>query len=290
MKAHVSLTVIVILLCLPVLAQPVKTAAAPPGGVIEPPSDFPWSKSDANAKKKYSYVHIREADVAWAKRVWRTIDLREKMNQPLYYPLVPTEQRSSLWDVIKSGMSAGNLTVYDNPLFDDEFRTPLEKEQAMAKIVRIDSFPSMDMNGNPVMIVDTIELMSEDIKQYWIKEDWFFDKQRGVMDVRIIGICPLKENKDAAGNVRGYQPLFWIYFPELRHHIANAEAYVRSNNSDRMTYDEIFSKRFFGSYVHKESNIYNRSIAEYKAGLDALLEAERVKDDTFVMEHDMWHF
>lgn len=290
MKARTSLAAIAIMLCLPVFAQPSRTSASSPAGVIDPPSDFPWSKSDAGTRKKYSYVPVREADVAWSKRVWRTIDLREKMNHPLYYPLIPAEQRKSLWDVIRSGMSEGNLTVYDNPLFDDEFRSPLEKEQAMAKITWIDSIPSVDMNGNYMVIVDTVELASEDIKQYWIKEDWFFDRQRGIMDVRIIGICPLKENKDAAGNVRGYQPLFWIYFPELRYHIANAETYVRSNNSDRMTYDEIFSKRFFGSYIHKESNVYNRSIAEYKTGLDALLEAERIKEDTFAMEHDMWHF
>jgi gliding motility associated protien GldN len=285
MKALLILAAIAILPCLPASAQPAKT-----GGVIDPPSDFPWSKADSRSKSRYSYVHVREADVAWSKRVWRTIDLREKMNQPLYYPLTPTEQRRSLWDVIKDGMASGNLTIYDNPLFDDEFRIPLREEAAMAKIVKIDSFPSIDINGNPITIVDTVELMSEDIKQYWVKEDWFFDKQRGVMDARIIGICPIKESKDASGNVRGYQPLFWIYFPELRYHIANAETYTRSNNAERMTYDEIFSKRFFGSYIHKESNVYNRSIAEYKTGLDALLEAERVKEGTFMMEHDMWHF
>ena len=285
MKAHTVLTAIALVSCLSALAQPPKT-----GGVIDPPSAFPWSKADANAKTKFKYVPIREADVMWSKRVWRTIDLREKMNQPLYYPLTPTEQRRSLWDVIKDGINSGNLTVYDNPVIDDEFRTPLRDEQAMAKITNIVTFPSVDLNGDPIQITDTLELVSEDIKQYWVKEDWFFDKQRGVMDVRIIGICPLKESKDDQGNVRGYQALFWIYFPELRHHIANAETYVRSNNADRMTYDELFAKRFFGSFVHKESNVYDRSIAEYKKGLDALLEADRVKDETSLMEHDMWHF
>ena len=33
------------------------------------------------------YAYLREADVMWSKRIWRIIDLNEKMNLPLKYPL-----------------------------------------------------------------------------------------------------------------------------------------------------------------------------------------------------------
>lgn len=254
-------------------------------------SDFPWPKDDAHTRKKYTYTPIREADAMWAKRVWRVIDLREKMNQPLYFPLVPTNDRMSLFDVIKKGVKDGKLTIYDNAFLDDEFKVPLYKEEAWSKFMRIDTLQYEQLDGTWATRIDTIYLMSENIKQYWIKEDWFFDKQRGVMDVRIIGICPLKENIDPSTlQVRGYQPLFWIYFPELRGMLANHETLVRQNNADRMSYDEIFSTRFFSSMIRKESNVYERSIAEYKTGLDAVLEAENIKDNIFTMEHDMWHF
>jgi gliding motility associated protien GldN len=110
------------------------------------------------------------------------------------------------------------------------------------------------------------------------------------MEVRIIGICPLKESVSESGEVRGYQPLFWVYFPEARPVLARSEAFIRNNNSQRPTFDELFAKRFFNSYIHKESNVYDRSINEYKTGLDALLEAERVKEELFFFEHDMWHY
>lgn len=266
------------------------TAHAQPT-VIDAPQDYPWKKDDAKAKQKYVYNPVREADVMWSKRVWRVIDLREKMNQPLYYPLVQTNDMKSLFDVIKNGIISGNLTVYDNPILDDEFRVPLYKEQAMAKLISIDSIDVHMLDETIVRKADTIEVMPENIKQYWIKEDWYIDKQRGTMEVRIIGICPLKENVDpATGEVRGYQPLFWVYFPEIRSLIVKQDVLVRNNNSDRMTYDEIFSKRFFSSYIRKESNVYDRSIAEYKNGLDALLEAENIKENTFEVEHDIWHF
>ena len=48
-----------------------------------------------------------------------------------------------------------------------------------------------DAEGND-LTNDTIEFYeNRDIIQYEIKEDWFFDKQRSVLDVRIIGISPI---------------------------------------------------------------------------------------------------
>ena len=63
-------------------------------------------------KRVIGYTHLREADVLWSKRVWRTIDLREKQNHPLYFPEIPISDRMSLWDVIKYGvLEEGSLTV-----------------------------------------------------------------------------------------------------------------------------------------------------------------------------------
>lgn len=247
-----------------------------------------------NRRKPVPYTFFREADAMWMKRVWRTVDLREKMNFPLYYPEVKTDERISLFDLIKEGLLASppRITAFANPALDDQFLIPMTPGEIETMFTQKELVFVDDPNNPGTFIPDTIRRTMEptDIRQYWIKEDWFLDKQRSVLDVRILGLCPLKEKVSEGGEVLGYTPLFWIYFPEFRPLMARTNAFNPKNNAQPLSYDDIFLKRIFQSYIHKESNAYDRSINAYITGLDVLLEAERVKEDIARMEHDLWHF
>jgi len=265
--------------------------------VIKPPKypDGVYTKENTRTRRAVAYTSLREADVMWSKRVWRVIDLREKMNFPLYYPDEPILDRKSLFDVLKDAATKdGTITFFDNPATDDEFRYEMTKSEIEAKLVKWDSTTTSEDPNNPGTFIAAptkTEVSTSRVWKYWVKEDWFFDKQRSVLDVRIIGICPLVEKISETGEHMGSdQALFWVYFPEARPVLTNQEVYMRHNDAERRTFDDIFWKRMFSSYVRKESNVYNRIIGDYKTGLDALLEAERVKNDIFTFEHDLWHF
>ena len=143
---------------------------------------------------------------------------------------------------------------------------------------------------------DTIiarEFSRDKVIGFRVKEDWFFDKKRSVIYVSIIGLAPLIYAVDVTGSVREGNikiPLFWIYYPEARRLFANSEVFNRENDAERRTFDDIFQKRLFGSYVYKESNVYDRRIEDYKQGLSALLESEKIKLEITNFEHDMWEF
>lgn len=265
--------------------------------VIKPPKypDGVYTKENSRTRRAIPYPTLREADVMWSKRVWRVIDLREKMNFPLYYPDEKIFDRKSLFDVIKdAAIIEGTITCFDNPLTDDEFRYDMTKSEILNLLVSWDSTNQIEDVNNPgMMLVAPLkkDISTDKIWKYWVKEDWFFDKQRSVLDVRIIGLCPLIEKLTETGeSTGGDKALFWVYFPEARPIFANQEVYMRHNDAERRTFEDIFWKRMFSSYVRKESNVYNRGIFDYKIGLDMLLEAERVKNDIFVYEHDLWHF
>ncbi len=256
--------------------------------------DGAYIKEHTRTQRVVPYTHIREADVMWARRVWRTIDLREKLNHPLYFPTEPINDRKSLFDVIRQGLMVdGSITAYDpGPLLtDDEFRKPLLRQQLEDMFTRMDTQYTEDLTtGDMMMVVQPINLESRDIKMYRLKEDWIFDKQRSTMDIRIIGIAPMKEIRGEDGEVRGYAPLFWLYYPECRYVFANWDVYNRENDAERRSFESIFWKRQFSSYITKWSNVYDRQINQYKTGLDALLEGEEIKQALFEFEHDLWNF
>lgn len=256
--------------------------------------DGAYVKEHNPTKRVIPYPHLREADVMYHKRIWQEIDLKQKMNHPLYFPERPIQDRKSLFEVIKDALLVDqSITAYGlGPADeDDEFLLPLTREdveQILEPIVT--NYTEDPDTGERIAVEAKQPVKSTDIARYQIKEDWIFDKQRSERYVRIIGICPMKEDFDDDGAVRGYKKLFWLYFPECRYVFANADAYNFANDSQRRTFEDIFQKRYFSSFIVKESNVYDRSIRSYAQGIDQHLEAERIKYEQFVLEHDLWSY
>lgn len=254
--------------------------------------DGVYVKEHYPTRKVVPYTHLREADVMWATRIWRKLDLREKINHPLYYPTEPIKNRRSVTQVILEAVKEGSLTAYD-PL-DDEFTMTLTKAEIERKLNFIDTLYIEDPEPPYEMKMQVVDepFNPANVKEFRLKEDWFFDRQKSVLEVRIIGIQPVADNIDrTTGEVRGKEPMFWVYFPEARNIFASAEVFNRQNDAERRTLEDIFWKRMFGSYIYKEKNVYDRLISDYMLnGIDQLLEAERIKEEIFILEHDLWEY
>jgi gliding motility associated protien GldN len=260
------------------------------GGVMDKPRDGVYDKNETATKNPVPYAPLREADVFWSKRIWRTINMKEKFNLPFYYPAEPTNGRYSLMQIIFSAIEGGELDVYDPS--NDDFTLPYTYEQLLEKTSSVDTL-TVTRPYPPYETYDTVvenELELSTIYEFRIKEDWFFDKQRSVLDVRILGICPVIERYSSYFEFLGVEPMFWIYFPQARNVLAKFDQYNRFNDAARLSYEDVFFKRMFSSYIYKESNVYDRVISEYQLGINALLEAERIEEDIRVYEHDLWEY
>ena len=265
-------------------------------GVAQSPNvlDGAYVKETNLTKRVIPYPHLREADVMYKRRIWQEIDLRQKFNHPFYFPLDAIQDRQNLFDVVREALLVeGSLVAYSaGPLGDDdEFTFPLSADSIRKILNPVTLVKQYDDYGEVIgTIQQSNELSSDQITRYRIKEDWIWDRQRSERYVRILGIAPMLEDFDVDGNSVGFRPLFWLYYPECRYVFANSEVYNMFNDAQRRTYEDLFQKRYFSSYIVKEDNSFNRMIVSYARGLDALAESERIQQELFNLEHDIWHY
>ncbi|MFV0366324.1 MAG: gliding motility protein GldN [Mangrovibacterium sp.] len=256
--------------------------------------DGAFQRTDMIERKPMELPYVREADVMWSKRIWRIIDLREKMNQKLYYPTTEMEGNNNLINTLLKGIKEEKITAYDAST-DDEFKVPMTFEQVKEAFGAVSSTQTTrDIDtGETIEVKVEGQIRPQEIKQVMVKEEWFFDRQTSSMNVRIIGLCPIREYYRAEDinqeNVQRSQ-VFWVYFPEIRSSLA-VNAVKTESGSLAMSYDDLFIKRRFSSYIVQESNTYNnRRIDQYLSGIEMMLESQRIEDEIFDYEQDLWEY
>ena len=259
--------------------------------------DMVYKKEHIFSKQPIPYPMVREADIMWSKVVWRIIDLREKMNQPLYFPTEAIGDRMNLIELLLQSIKEGGLQAYAAPLDDpNEFKELLSFDQVMANFDAKDRTIGVLNVETGLTDSTTIkgEVRTDEVLQLMVKEMWFFDRKRSVLDVRIIGICPIRvffEPEDVNKENLQRKKLFWVKYPEARPFLAQKEVFNTFNDSEMRSFDEIFYKRFFNGFIVQESNVYNnRIVADYALGVESLQEAERIENLIFQFEHDLWEY
>ena len=256
-----------------------------------------YVREHIRSKVPVAYPYTREADVMWSKFIWRVIDLREKMNVPLYYPIQPIGDRINLISLLLYGIDSEGLTAYSIDDRLNEFKVPLTKESVDYQMgAKTDTTKVADPNtGELVQKVIKKDRQMDEVKQILVKEQWFFDRNYSTMQVRILGLCPVrlayKEDQGVVTDQLEKKLTFWVYYPEARKILANHEIYNRFNESQRISFDDFFFQRRFNSYIFRESNVYNnRAIMDFASGIETLYESEKIKEALFNMEHDLWEY
>lgn len=259
------------------------------------PFSSTYEQENDFAKRKFiAYPFVREADVMWSKVTWEIIDLREKMNHPIYYPVDTLHGRKSLVMALTEGIKTGELFAFKPAFKNNAF------EFDQNNFISPDSLIDLDKNvvtwPNDYLVQ---RWKAEEITQLLIKEVWYFDRKTSQLNSEIIGMCLIREYSKILGRPtdqgiprdsiprRNY--LFWIYYPDAREYLAKVPVYNPYNNTELYSFDDLFVNRKFKSYFIRESNVYNdRLITDYVTGRDAQAESERIKKEIFDYEQDLW--
>lgn len=239
-----------------------------------------------------AYDTPREADVFWKRRVWRVIDIREKVNQPFGYEKRPLIQ--VLLDAITKGVEDPNSPLPPLRAFSDEdFKLELDTATLSSKLYRVDTVDVTDPETYEVkMQIVKNDFDPKDVQRFRIKEIYYFDKEASVMKVRILGIAPVRQVSASSGEKIGEAPLFWIYFPEAREYLARERVFNEGNDASPLSWEDIFENRYFSSYIYKASNVKDNRLEDFfpNSRRDLLMEAEKIKNEIFNFEQDLWTY
>lgn len=259
--------------------------------------DAAFDKSFVNDRTPLPYEHLRWDDALYSEKVWREIDLREKMNQPFRYKTEDDNGDQRFISILLRAVKSGQVTAFSPN--DDRFTTPL----GTAEIGQLtaggaaDTTAVKDVN-DPNKIVEYVVTQAsfdpESVTKLRIKEEWVFDREASRMFVRILGIAPLKTAYLPNGQERGSSVMFWVYYPDLRPTLAKHEVYNPKNmGMGRMTWEELFESRMFSSYITKSTldNPFNRTIKQaIKDPILGLLEGDNIRERIFNYEQDLWSY
>jgi len=251
-------------------------------GFAQPLNDIA-NREVVQEKPVLKYPPIREADIMWEKRIWRVIDVREKINQPFAYP------NASFFQILTNAAREGEIPLYSTET--DDFSHQLNVDELDAILFKSDTIIVWD----PVTYEETLkvvhnQLNPEDVNRFRVKETWFFDSQTATMKVRVLGIAPMIDVHDEHGNFRYEKPLFWIHYPSSRNALARETVFNSGNDSSQMTWEDLFEIRRFSSYIYKESNVRDCKLDEHYAGVDLLLQSDKINRTIFNYEHDLWSY
>ena len=258
-------------------------------------NDNAFDKSSLNARTPLPYEHLRADDALFAEKVWRELDLREKMNHPFRFEAESDNGSQMFINILLKAINSGEVTAFA----DDRFTTPM----TMADIQQLtvgsaDTVPQVDPNDPSKVIryvVTRASFNAKSVNKIRIKEEWVFDREASRYFCRILGISPLKTQYFPNGQERpGSTPMFWVYYPDMRPILTKYEVYNPKNmGNSRMTWEELLESRMFSSYITKSTldNAANRTIRQFiKDPILALLEGENIKDKIFNYEQDLWSY
>lgn len=219
-------------------------------------------------------------------RIWRNIGLENPENKLIFNSHKPCKE-VCFFEILKFGLLELGLKAFSSEDFHDPSKALLDKAKLEKLLYHADTIAEkyFDANGEASYHKKFVSgfIGCGDIRSLLLKEDWVINNYSGRMEKYIVAIAPMVYSEKDKKQV----PLFWIYYPEWAGLLSVFKAH-NIYSYEEVNYMTVFEKHKFISAVSKESNVFNRSIDDYKKGYDAEMESERIIEKLRNSESDLF--
>jgi gliding motility associated protien GldN len=264
-----------------------------------------YIKENIPFRRPIARTPMREADVFFETTVWRRVDLTQRQNLPLYFPVAPNRRigsRVNLFQLLLEGVERGELTAYDPMPIGHEFESA--NIRTFEEIISNPGLREADREVTETSLATGLDttymrpgfnaLTDRECTQLMIKEKIYFDRRHSVLRKEIIGIQPwfvferTIEGTDEVSIAR--IPVMWIYYPEARPLLARHAVFNEFNEAQNISFDDFFVQHRYHGVIHKQSSVHDRWITDYMSGIHALFEADRIETVIVNWEQDLWEY
>ncbi len=210
------------------------------------PVDGFYKITNLKGAKPFAFPKSNKHNIKFYKRIWREIDLTDSVNKIFAMP------GETLMQLVMEAIKYHKLIAYR----DEGFKKQVSYKEIIqiftdSAIVPIFDSITGDQIGSKTVFND---FNADSVIKFEFKEDIYFDKIRGKVITRIIGLSPVRRIKSSAGDFLGEQHPFWLYYPQCRNLFAAREVIDPQRDIYNESYDDMFVQRRFRSRIVKESN------------------------------------
>ncbi|MBB6275096.1 type IX secretion system ring subunit PorN/GldN [Porphyromonas circumdentaria] len=226
----------------------------------------------------------------WKRIIYRELSLDSAANTALYYPPRPTQEEQNLFSTIFKLLAKGAIKAYDYvdgyEIFDAQHELKLGDFLDRFGILYTENSNAQEAERYTIAPAD---IPSDLVKSYFIKEEYYFDPIRGIIDTRVLALCPiLFETGDLEETLR--LPLFWVTYESIRPYLSTLPVMLSDvNNAMQSTMDNYFRMRLYKGEIYKTRNRLGRALVQYCPTPDSLQkERMRIEQELASFEKALW--
>ena len=216
-------------------------------------------------QSKFDSKKSSDADLQWQRTIYRSLELSQVENMPLYYPEEPGEDGMNLFFIIMKNLADNKLAAYEyldgREAFTDEYRINVGDMMDRFHILYIKAKGSSEKN--PKFAVENADIPANEVLSYYIVETYEFNRTHNKVTRKVEAICPVLHRSDDFGGEAIKYPMFWVKMSDLRPHIAQQFVFTSNDNNLLTTsLDDYFANNSYKGDIYKFKNMRNLSMMQ----------------------------